>query len=582
MDIMHIAEILAAAGLGAPSINALIPDENNYEVLLIQPQGEIEASTAGVRNRNHNLAHKQFGQFLALAQEARADLVITPEYSMPWVTLVSAIKEGTVPERGKLWVLGCESIKYSELETLKLDLASTATVLYEKLSPGPGRFMDPLAYVFLAPLIDGTGATRPVVLVQFKTHPMGDESHFEINSLQRGTRIYKFGGAEILTLISLICSDSFAFKDSHADAIYHRALVLHLQLNPKPRQTQFRQYRDRLFKFAGDETELICVNWASDVHEWCGKEVRKWNNLACSAWYLRPSQFDARDETLFANHQRGLYYTWLDSLRSHALFFNYEPAVYLITATKVAHIGVVASVSRRRGPQLTRAYVWNEETAAWSERVTADDGFSRIVKESGDAKDELKRLAADNPVKVERILALCAGKIGHKADWFNVRTLDSYVIDLTEVVLRLTFCQDTDERARAFRVARLKRCGSLWKILKTDNLLPAALADFKQGFRFEWSQDFPHQNAISNDKRRATVIYMGEESDTAQVEAVAKRAAEFIHRGYPDPNESHNARQRLAVWRRDDEGTLVLYDPYRHVRYDKPGDTSEFNIGREE
>ena len=32
----------------------------------------------------------------------------------------------------------------------------------------------------------GGGAARIVILVQFKTYPMGDNDHFEINGLQRG------------------------------------------------------------------------------------------------------------------------------------------------------------------------------------------------------------------------------------------------------------------------------------------------------------------------------------------------------------------------------------------------------------
>jgi hypothetical protein len=125
------------------------------------------------------------------------------------------------------------------------------------------------------------------------------------------------------------------------------------------------------------------------------------------------------------------------------------------------------------------------------------------------------------------------------------------------------------------------RCRRLWDILKTDDRLPPALADFKNGFRFEWSPRFPHQNAISATGQRATVIYMGEEGNNTQIEAIAKRAAECLHRGAPDPDESHNARQRLAVWFRDNDGEIDLFDSHRFVNYDKSGDTSEFDITRE-
>lgn len=581
MQIMPVAETLVAEGLSAPVINALVTNGDNYTVALMQPPGHIEASAAGVRNRDRDLARRQFCQFLAGAHQTGADLVVTPEYSMPWETLVATIKENRVPAAGKLWALGCESIKYSELVALKEELAPWAAVLFEQLQPDQQRFTDPLAYVFAAAPIEGNGAAKIVVLVQFKTRPMGDNDHFEVNGMQAGTRIYKFGVAgQSLKLVSLICSDAFAFQDEDALAIYDRALVIHIQLNPKPRQGQFRQYRDKLLQYKGDETEVICLNWASDVCEWNGDQQKPWKNIGGSAWYLRPKDFDDRDATLNANHGRGLYYTWLDASRAHALFFNYKPATYQLVATKVAHIGVVASVSRRRGPQLTQTRVWNDGAGDWVEQPVADDGFSAFVSESGPAKDQIKGICDANPMDAERVLALCAGEIEHDGDWHSVHRLDSCVIDQSEVIRRMTFCQDTDPGASEFRVGRLKRCGRLWDILKTHKYLPPALADFKDGFHLEWSKASPHQNAISEKGKRATVVYMGEESSATNIEKIARTLAEFLHRGFSDSRESRSAQQRLAVWFRANE-EIVQLEPGRYTRFDQAGDTSEFDFGRE-
>ncbi len=212
MQIKSVAEVLVSGGLGPPVLNALVPNESNYTVLLMQPDGDVETSAAGVKNRDRSLARRRFGRFLADGQQTGADLVITPEYSMPWETLVMAMKEGTIPAPGKLWALGCESIKYSDLEAVKQDLSQIAAVLYEPLQPDPARFVDPLAYVFVAPPRAGKGAARIVILVQFKTYPMGDNDHFEINGLQRGNLIYQFGETgQSVRLVSLICSDAFAF-----------------------------------------------------------------------------------------------------------------------------------------------------------------------------------------------------------------------------------------------------------------------------------------------------------------------------------------------------------------------------------
>ncbi len=579
MHITAVTEAIASEDVGAPVLNVLVANETDYTVLAMQPHGDIDASVAGVRSRDRSLAHQQFGAFLEMVREQQPDLAITPEYSMPWEILLGALKGGAVPAQGKLWAFGCESISYRELEALKTELAPNVTIIYETLLGGDGRFLDPLAYIFHAPGTKENAASKMLMLVQFKTYPMGDNDHFEINGLQRGTRIYKFGGSEnTLKLVSLICSDALNFLDPQAAAIYDRALILHIQLNQNPRNVTFRQYRDRLLRYSGDATEILCLNWAKDVVIWCDGQSTSWNNIGGSAWYLKLQNYDDRDETILENHRRGLYYTWFEQWRTHSLFFNFEPAVYFLTASKVAHIGVPAPMSRRRGPQLTKTCTWNSDSGAWVEQASANDGFFSVVGESGNAEAEVVRIANANPLELERVLALAAGKIGF-VDWHGVRRLDSCGIDMSETIRRITFCQDPDESACDFRTRRLRRGGHLWDILNTHDLLPLALADFKNGFSLEWSKDAPHQNAKSLAGRRATVIYMGEECSDRQTEETARTAAEYLHRGQSNPKDSLTVRQRLAVWSRQN-GQIKLLDPHRYVQIDQTGDTSEMDIGK--
>ena len=48
---------------------------------------------------------------------------------MPWETLAKAIQGGAVPAQGKLWALGCESLKLSELEALKDEVRQLRAML---------------------------------------------------------------------------------------------------------------------------------------------------------------------------------------------------------------------------------------------------------------------------------------------------------------------------------------------------------------------------------------------------------------------------------------------------------------------
>jgi hypothetical protein len=582
MQIIAVAEVLAAEGLAPPVLNVLVPNERNYSALLMQPQGDIEISGAGVGSRDRASADVQFGAFLRYARETDADLVVTPEYSMPWSTLTAALQTAITPSRGKLWLIGCESIRLNELQQLKQDLAPVATVIFEALPAQQDRFLDPLAYIFLARPADGNGPARLVMLVQFKTFPMADNNHFETNGMQRGTRIYRFGVAgQSISLVSLICSDALDLYDADAAAIYDRALIVHIQMNPSPRHDRFRQYRDKLLSIQGDTTEILCLNWAKGVRVLLDGQPQQWKDISGSAWYLKPQAFDDRDQTLVTNHRRGLYYTWLDPLYSHALFFNFEPATFLLTVSKVAHINVPAVVSRRRGPQLTRICGWDAATALWAERVTAEDGFAAIAAQGGNASNEIRIISERNPFEAERVLALCSGKIGHVEAWHGVRKLDSCSISKTEIIRRITFCQDTHQEAADFRLERLRRCGDLWDILTTEANLPASLlGDFPQGFTLGWADQFPHQNAMSAAGRRATVIYMGEGYNLERVRQIKKRAASFLQRSVNEP-DSIAARQRLAVWFRDG-GVIKLCDPHQYVQIDQPGDASELDISREQ
>ena len=74
---------------------------------------------------------------------------------------------------------------------------------------------------------------------------------------------------------------------------------------------------------------------------------------------------------------------------------------------------------------------------------------------------------------------------------------------------------------------------------------------------------------------------MGEDCSGEQIEQTAKKVAEYLHRSSSDSNESLLARQRLSVWSRE-HGKLVSCGPHRYVKIDQTGDTSEFDIGREE
>lgn len=579
MNFLQTDEVLRAKGLAPPQLQALVPNEKPYTTFFMQPYGSIETSLAGVKNFDPVIAHSRFSQFLKNGLDVAADLVITPEYSMPWATLVDSIESGVVPTPGALWVLGCESIALGELEVIRTKLASVATLIWEPEPLTTGNFVDPLAYVFATNLLDETASVQLVVLVQFKNRAMGGANHFETGRLQTGTVIYRFGGSpnQEITLVTLICSDVLDFVDDDAKAIYERALIIHIQLNPEPRHNDFRGYRDRLIQYRNHDTEIICVNWEANVQVGPPGSVPHWGNIAGSAWYVGPADLDVSDGQLVANHRMGLYYTYLAPRRYHALFFHYDAATFRVMATKAYLKGVRAGV--RSGPEMVERKVWNLGSEAWEVSNEPDDGFAVQSAESGGAQQALTDIAAQNPFVAERILALSSGRISSQNPWHAIKNVDSCIIDSTEVVKRITFCQDPEPSASEFRARRLRRTANLWEILKASKF-PPALKDIESGFSLAWSPAAPHQNVRSSDDRLATVIYMGEESTRDELANVETQVHKLLDRPGGNPEEKDKAMQRVVVFYR--EGGSLKKLPSAYIGFGTSRSQSPTGIDREE
>ncbi len=148
MQLFSITQLLSDAGISAPDLCVLNPNHENYTAFLLQPQGDIEADTNGVRNADPELARQQHAAFLADAVTERSAIAISPEYSMPWQVLEERLRAGVVPAAGAVWVLGAESITLEQLGAFRDRMSDLGTVLYEQLEPQPGRFLDPVVYVF--------------------------------------------------------------------------------------------------------------------------------------------------------------------------------------------------------------------------------------------------------------------------------------------------------------------------------------------------------------------------------------------------------------------------------------------------
>lgn len=549
LNIVDVEGVLAAQPepLEPPRLAALQANDTLYRLLALQPEGRIRITEQGIGNVDARKAHLQMSSFLALAGRPgqQPDVVITPEYSVPWSALIEALERGVCPDLGKLWVLGCESLPLGETALVRARLAGRVVVIDDDSSPDVRTtqcYRNPLAYVFQT-RTTADGAARVVLLIQYKTAPSGDPGNTEARGMLPGSSVYVFGRKPgEVRLMTLICSDVFGLSDAQLRDHYDGLLLLHIQLNNNPRHAVYMPYRKRLFSFQG-RTELICLNWAEKikVQDESGVVQQDWRNIGGSAWYLLPRGFDTSDARISANHAHGLYYTRYESVRVHALQFHYGPQAFEIEATKVFHYGVPGPRSNLSGPRALGTLRWSAEEGSWTAPnppgESPDDGFGALLARVGAGVNlqDIGDVYASGPVAAERVLAITAGEFGPGKNWHDPANVDSMKLCPEEIVRRMTFTQDSS--GDQFRSARLGAARAVANLRSTGYSWPGEVAFLRSGFQMRWSQDFPNRNveALDGSRKLATVIYAGQLGDPTQIERLEQRARQTLAGPVPEP-----------------------------------------------
>jgi hypothetical protein len=352
--------------------------------------------------------------------------------------------------------------------------------------------------------------------------------------MAKGTKIYLFEGPRSeVRLVTFICSDVLEVPPSDLDACYEDALILHIQLNDAPRSAIYSAYKRRLFRARCDRTELICLNWASGIEFYIQGQAdsAKKKNIAGSAWHSRSEQLDTNDATVEHNQKQGLYYTRDEIEKRHVLHFSYEPAAFLLTATKVKHSAVVAGQSYRRGPKITKVFAWKLKVSEWTQRESElNDGFQDYCTTYGGEIPQLARAHEHSALAAERIVAITSGLFSPVKKWYAANMLWTARIDANEVVYRVTVTQDPDGHER--RNQLISQAQSLAD-LASDIPFKAPLSDLADGFRFAWAQSDPCCNVIStkNDGKPATLVFAGTGRSASDLAAIHAKTAELASSG---------------------------------------------------
>jgi len=188
--------------------------------------------------------------FLGVAKEEHASLVLTPEYSFPYEVLNELIDDKVKwPEQGKLWCLGTQGESRDNFNNILKrweNKADVEVVDYASTRLHAKSFVCPLIYLFL------NQAGKLVIIPQFKTESMADPRlSFEGSELCEGQTIFVF--ESVLNecenvFLSLICADAIGVNSEEIfQAISKKSILLfNPQLNQNPRHERMLRLRDEL------------------------------------------------------------------------------------------------------------------------------------------------------------------------------------------------------------------------------------------------------------------------------------------------------------------------------------------------
>jgi hypothetical protein len=554
--IRSVDDVLVPRGLENPDLAVLQATHQSYRALLLQPSGPIFADTARIGPRDVASAELKSDALLALAAERGDQLVITPEYFLPIQSLRKSAQGAAFPAPGALWVLGCESMTPVQLQQFQADCSGFCDVIFEE-DPTPqvqGSYFDPVAYCFVTYDIDKI--YKRVIILQFKTVPSRDEHGFENKQLRCGEAIYQFRGKDdLLGISAIICSDAFSLGEdpSAIRTLTDRATLIHIQLNPKPKHTDYRRYRNEVFRktVALTDCDIICLNWAQDIVQYNDliNPPANWNNESGSAWYLPARRCSVNDGEVESNEAKGLYYTW-HSRKRHVLHFHYDEAVFALTVPKVLQDGPGIQ-DNLIGPLLDSRFHWDAASTAWAICSTEPEtGWTATISEDPDVAAAFQSLqGTKNRLHIERAISLSCGLNSIKDQWHRVDNLDACRIGEDEVVGRTTLKLDRDAGAKAARHQRIRRATALTHILANEQL-PLSIKDLAGGGAFlNWDPNSPNTNILKAGSRPALVAYLGEDPPAELVRDVGVAAFELLRR----ENKAH--KSRVAVCYQTRTGT---------------------------
>lgn len=505
-------------------LDVLKRDTQRNSLLLYQHKGDFFADGNRIGNVDQNIAHTKFLKVLEKARQDNSDLVLSPEYSCP-ISIITHIisNEDTQPLTNKIWVLGGESITKEELCQLNDANQENVLVHFENdVLNSNKRYLDPLYYIFRGV---HNGATKLIVLIQFKTRHMGVWSgDVERNNLIEGNNIYIIKNSNTsVRLISFICSEAMNVRTDLTQQIKNDILwddmpflILHPQINPDPSHQNFVDFRK--FILEAEKKEVISLNWGVNTFFNGNNWYSARGNTARSGIFFKTDELNYENNRVIRNHKKGLYFLHINK-NKFVYYFDGIPELFRIENPPV-HINEGEAPQRRReGPEVIEIYCFDNASSTFNVIQATNDKHLQFFIDRGIANNFL--LNADNSiVDKERLINISTGKVTGKLEskWCDVIYLNSFNLkEADECNCRMTYVEDTyvsSETIRSLNCTNLIELDQA--ILPDKSQYPESIKDLAHhNIILSYSQDastYKYKYNLTNDNgeiRKATICYLG-------------------------------------------------------------------------
>lgn len=559
---MNIVFLGADLGVYPFPLRLLEANHNEVKIVSFQCKGDITADQC-VKNADHALAVSKHSSFFNLAHERNADLAITPEYSTPW-DVVDSILSGAspTPERGKIWVLGCESITPDELTELVNNHHEHMWVCDQ-----PGRENDQVFYGISLYIFQAQHPEKKLcIVVQFKCTDMAGE--FERDHLIKGSNRYilKNNSETSISLTTIICAESSEFQLQHISPLNSAYMILHPQMNSGPYQTIYKSYRHQIFNNASkfNITEIFSLNWAND------SSIIGYGKVGGgSSYYMKPgkdSEPNRTSESIVQNHNKGLYFSYSESDRFYSYRLSGDELVFEFKATKSSQVDSSLNNQNKSGPKAIESYTWNN---GWVLIDVCDDKIPKVLGENL------------TPIDREKVLTISTGRINKKPKipkipGMNSKAWEKELLPICwhtpENMLSLTLAEDELPRGTMVNLSSDTQGEDIDSVIQQftylkdelsnkDDHIPVVLSDFKNKEIEFYAVKEPrgairHNSHVKGSSNYAALVFLG---------IKGHEMAMSIHAAYKrilEPN-------RLVTWYRNANCIACLADNPRDIMDDE-------------